>query len=274
MGPLDPSTTGGSRLEGTRGAAAQGGAPFSISPDGRWMSFALELPSPGNSGDDAAALAQYELDRLAHFRLYDLKDGRVIRVALRPETETLVRAGGYPLLGAGCWVDGRLLLRTAARRPLVLDPGEKPPTWRPGAKDENVRRCPFPDRRPLKSGDYGPIRLTVGNGDRIVLSDRRNGRELAVHSAGWLPGMEIQVSYLEASPDGRYVAYGVLDHFGSFVGNTTAYVLNLEDGAVRALGSPVLFVRWAPDAGGLFGYAGLAEDGATAYAVYRWRLTD
>lgn len=273
-GSLDPAATGGTALEGTRGAAVQGGAPFAISPDGRWLSFALDFALPADVDDEPAALARYELDRLRHFRLYGLDSGTLVQPEVSPEAEAFVLGGGFPLTGAGCWMGARLVLRTAHRRPLVTVAAERTPTWRPGPQNVRLAGCPFPDRRPLQSGNYGPVRLLVGDGDRVAVSERRSGRELAVHKPGGLPGMSLQVPYLEVSADGRHVAYGVLDHFGSFVGNTTAYLLNLTDAAgPRALGAPVLFLRWAPDGAALYGYAGLAEKGATRYAIYRWTVS-
>lgn len=273
-GSLDPAASGGAPLAGTQGTDYQGGAPFSISSDGRWMSFALDVALPADVADNAAALADFELDRLLHFRLLNLEGGGVIQPAVSSEAEAMVRAGGYLLPGAGCWTGGVLVLRGAANRSLLLDPDERPPVWRAGPRNAELAGCPFPNRRPLESGDYGPVRLAAGDDGRVVLSDRRSGRELAVHEPGWLPGMAIQVPYLEVSPDGRHVAYGILDHFGSFVGNTTAYSLSLTDSAgAQALGAPVYSVRWAPGDGVLYGYAGLVERGATAYAIYRWRLT-
>lgn len=273
-GPLDPAATGGAPLAGTQGTGAQGGAPFSISSDGRWLSFTLGLALPEDLADNAAALSDFELDRLRHFRLFNLKGGGVIQPAVSPKAEAMVRAGGYLLPGAGCWTGGDLVLRSAANRSLLLDPDDNPPVWRAGPRNAELSGCPYPNRRPLGSGDYGPVRLTAGDDGRVVLSDRRSGRELAVHEPGWLPGMAIQVPYLEVSPDGSHVAYGILDHFGSFTGNTTAYSLSLTDSAgAQALAAPVYSVRWAPGGGALYGYAGLVERGATAYAIYRWTLT-
>ncbi|HEY5701434.1 MAG TPA: hypothetical protein VIT83_05045, partial [Gammaproteobacteria bacterium] len=270
-GPLDPTATGGVRLEGTRGTDAQGGAPFSISPDGRWLSFAFTVPLPENFDDSQAALARFELDRLGHFRLYDLEGGGVIRPEVSAEAEALVMKGGHPLLGAGCWTDGDLALRTALNGHLRLRPGEPMPAWRPAPANLTLPGCSFPDRRPLKSGDFGPVRLDHRDDGRVVIFHRRSGRQLAVHQPGGLPGMAIQVTFLQLSPDCRRVAYGITDHFGSFVGNTTLYVLNIADGeSARALASPAHHVQWAPDGASLFAYAKTSENGASAYAIYQW----
>ncbi|MDX1514095.1 MAG: hypothetical protein R3174_10175 [Gammaproteobacteria bacterium] len=271
-GPLDPADAGGVRLEGTSGTDARGGQPFSLSADGRWLSFALEVPLPADAGDDEAALAAYELKRLAGFRLLGLGHVALVRPEISAEAASHVRAGGYPLPGAGCWAEGRFFLRTTGRQTLYLDPAETPLAWRLADADPGPARCPFPERGGLLPGVHGPV-LLIDRGDgSLELQTASGGRRLALHEPAWLPGMGIQLSYLSASPDGARVAYGVTDHFGSFVGNTTVYVLDLDGGAgPRALGAPVSYVQWSPDGRDLYGYVKRPQTGGSDYAIYRWR---
>lgn len=246
-------------LAGSEDARCSGDSSFELSPDGRWLLY------ESRRGDVFDPL----------FVFFDLERGGRHETTLSSEAAELAREGRGPAFPA-CWTDGgATVYLTGQRSGFVVEPGRGDFRLLPVSEPP----CsPSPSTfEPDEAREANPA--TAARAVQVSATEARvvapGGAVLAEHSASGASD-HLEIRWLRASPDDRWLAYAVTERRGSFVAPSRGYAVALRPGA----GEPIPLVtpvfgpfHWAPD-GELYACTGRPDAPASADSgprVVRWR---
>jgi hypothetical protein len=267
----DVVALGARELPGTLGAAYLAARPFSLSPTGEGLVFALDGPPPAASDTNL----EIDLGLVASLRRLEFASGEISPLPTPPAAirEAISRYG--LLHEPGCWTnDGKaLLLRTAHRRLLRLAPMGGLPKWHliDGAPPGIAPGCGERAGPVIGEKMIGAFSITRpgGRGLRITHRSRPGQPLFELHPDGEL--QQVTVGTARLSPSGDRLALVHATGMGSFTGRAIATVVSIRPGEAtsRPLGGTVLELQWR-DEGRLVGYA--RPDGRKEYALFAWDL--
>lgn len=243
-----PEASGGHRLPGTEDVRPEGELSFSLSPDGEWILYPSQRGTPFEPV----------------FVAYRVATGESWDIALDDRATALATAGQGPDMKMDCWSQngGQILLPGASATFVAeVPPGDL--RWRvePGLVS-----------RPSPRVSNSRFSLTRPSLLEVALVDAARGhRVLARHRAQDALATGLNIDHMAPSPDGRYLAYVVVEVQGSFSTAPMAFLLDIQrDSQVepKLLAAPVVGpVQWAPD--GAKAYA-FVRGTARTQGIYRW----
>lgn len=255
----EPTRTGGVELMGTDDISSANDRDFSLSPDGKWLTY---LAEPGNPFEPK-------------YVLYDIQKQEKRAIGLSPRARELAREGSGPLTRAGCWnSDGTrvflpgsfLFFANTVSRELQWEVNEK----------ADAQESRYYYECPLHSPEVASlIKIIQKSPKEIEIVDARNPQRIFARHETDNPTIDrIAIRDMTASFDSHWITYVLEQYRGSFIAPSRGYILNIslsETPAPRLLTAPVFGpIFWSPDNTTVYASTRLGDE----RGIYRWKTDE
>lgn len=248
----------GTKLAGTEDVLVHGDWNFSISPNGRWMTYLSEDSSLNEP----------------IYILYNLETQEKRIVTLSAKMVESISEGKTPTRRSPCWSEdssqfhliGNFLLFTA-------DVSSQNPQWMVSETYDNamfnyVYNCP----RQNQNVDH-LVRVDRISDLEVAIVQVTNNQVLARHKTSKFGVTYLAVEYFAHSPNANYVGYIVSELRGSFSGDSWGYIVSLlpETSANPILVSlsPLGPFRWGIRDESFYG---VTSENQSKEGIYQWNI--